>query len=92
MKYEEAFTTVEQSLKQVLDSDLEINEDMQLLGEASVLDSMNLVELCLALEDEASKLGFKFDWTSSTAMSKTKSFFRNVKALAEEFANQSKSQ
>ena len=44
--------------------DTKVDEEMQLIGGDSVLDSMKLVELCMALEDKASDLGFEFDWTS----------------------------
>ena len=50
---------------------------------------MKLVEVCLALEDLADEHGFEFDWTSEAAMSKSRSMFRSVVALAEEFASQS---
>ena len=53
------------------------------------LDSMKLVELCLTLEDKASDIGFEFDWTSDTAMSKSRSMFRTAGTLIEEFINQS---
>ena len=33
--------------------------------------------------------GFEFDWASEAAMSKSRSMFRNVLALAEEFSKQS---
>ena len=36
----------------------EISEDSPLIGSESLLDSMKLVELCLALEDKATELGF----------------------------------
>ena len=36
---------------------------------------MNLVEICLALEDKSSGLGFEFDWTSENAMFKLKGIF-----------------
>ncbi len=62
---------------------------MQLIGNDPILDSMKLVEVCLALEDLAEGHGFEFDWTSEIAMSKSRSMFRSVAALAEEFANQS---
>ena len=66
-----------------------ISEDMPLVGGDSVLDSMKLVELWIALEDKASALGFEFDWTSDTAMSKSRSMFRTAGTLIEEFINQS---
>ena len=67
----------------------DISEEMQLIGGESLLDSMKLVEVCLVLEDLADEHGFEFDWTSEAAMSKSRSMFRSVAALAEEFANQS---
>ncbi len=62
---------------------------MQLIGGKSLLDSMKLVEVCVTLEDIAENHGFEFDWTSATTMSRTRSMFRNVNALAKEFAKQS---
>lgn len=67
----------------------ELTQETPLIGSGSLLDSMRLVELCLALEDQASDLGFRFDWTSESAMSRSRSMFRSVGALAEEFARQS---
>ena len=66
----------------------EANEDSKLLEE-DLLDSMTLVEVCLSLEDVADNHGFEFDWTSETALSKSKSMFRSVTSLAEEFSSQS---
>jgi hypothetical protein len=43
--------------------------------------------LCLSLEEIAEE-GFEFDWTSKTAMSKSKSMFRSIESLAEEFLSQ----
>jgi hypothetical protein len=68
---------------------VKISEDMHLIGEESLLDSMNLVEVCLLLEDLAGEHGFEFDWTSEAAMSRSRSMFRSVFTLAEEFAKQS---
>ena len=62
---------------------------MQLVGEKSTLDSIKLVQVCVALEDIAEKYGFEFDWTSATTMSQTQSMFRSVNSLAKEFAKQS---
>jgi hypothetical protein len=52
---------------------------------------MKLVELCLELEDKAGDLDFEFDWTSEAAMSRSRSLFRTVASLAEEFHAQSQS-
>ena len=72
-----------------LEDDIQVTEQMQLIGGESLLDSMGLVTVCLELEDIAYEEGFEFDWTSDAAMSKSRSMFRTVAALAEEFANQS---
>ena len=76
-------------INDALEGKAEISEEMQLIGGASSLDSMKLVEVCLALEDLADEHEFEFDWTSEAAMSRSRSMFRNVAALAEEFAKQS---
>lgn len=76
-------------ITEILGGEIQIFEDTNLVGSNSILDSMKLVEVCLALEDLADEHGFEFDWTSETAMSKSRSMFRSVAALAEEFANQS---
>lgn len=65
-----------------------VAEDTPLIGGESRLDSMKLVELCLALEDKAADLGFDFDWTSDVAMSKSRSMFRTAGYLATEFISQ----
>lgn len=59
-----------------------------LIGDGSVLDSMKLVNLCIALEDLAADNDFDFDWTSSAAMSRSRSMFRTADALANEFISQ----
>ena len=74
------------------DRDTAITEEMKLIGDNSVLDSMKLVELCLALEDKAAEMGFEFDWTSDTAMSRSRSMFRTAGSLASEFQAQIEAQ
>lgn len=76
-------------IKAALEDKVEITDEMQLIGGDALLDSMTLVEVCLALEDLADDHGFEFDWTSEAAMSRSRSMFRSVAALAEEFAKQS---
>ena len=66
----------------------EVTDSTPLIGEDSQLDSMKLIELCLDLEDMASKLNFEFDWTSEKAMSKLGSIFMNVGTISTEFINQ----
>ena len=85
----QATKIVIEAISDTLKRKTQIFEDMQLIGGDSLLDSMNLVEVCLLLEDIADEHGFEFDWTSEAAMSKSRSMFRTVSALAKEFANQS---
>jgi acyl carrier protein len=89
MNIEKSKSIVKEILTEVLDSKIEIKDEMQLIGGEALLDSMKLVEVCLSLEDAADDKSFEFDWTSESAMSKSRSMFRTVEALAEEFLNQS---
>jgi acyl carrier protein len=70
------------------DKSVNITEETMLIGDGRILDSMKLVELCLALEDMASEKGFEFDWTSDAAMSRSRSMFRTVGSLTAEFLEQ----
>ncbi len=88
MNLEKAKEIVIQVILEVIESKHEISEQTQLIGSDNSLDSMQLVEVCLALEDLAEKYDFNFDWTSEAAMSKSHSMFRTVATLAEEFFNQ----
>ena len=81
----EVFSQILQLLE---NKSLTVTDDMPLIGGESVLDSMKLVELCLALEDKAADIGFEFDWTSDAAMSRSRSMFRTAGSLASEFINQ----
>jgi hypothetical protein len=74
--------------KLISDKSLTVADDMPLIGSESVLDSMKLVELCLALEDKAVDMGFDFDWTSDAAMSRSRSMFRTAGSLVAEFVSQ----
>ena len=70
MNIEQAKEIVMFAINDALEVKEEITEEMQLIGGDSLLDSMKLVEVCLALEDLADEHGFEFDWTSDAAMSK----------------------
>jgi len=72
----------------VKDVSAALTADTVLIGDGRVLDSMTLVELCLRLEDRAASIGFEFDWTSESAMSRSRSMFRTVGTLQEEFSRQ----
>ena len=71
-----------------LGGDSPVSDDTPLIGDDRALDSMKLLEVCLSLEDLASQRGFEFDWTSETAMSKSRSMFRTAGTLAAEFLSQ----
>lgn len=73
------------------DKSVAVNDDMRLIGGDSMLDSMNLVQVCLALEDKAAQMGFEFDWTSEAAMSRSRGMFRTAGSLAAEFIAQMES-
>ena len=81
----EVFSQIAQLLE---NKSLLVTDDMPLIGSEGVLDSMKLVELCLALEDKAAEIGFEFDWTSDAAMSRSRSMFRTAGSLAAEFFSQ----
>jgi len=76
----------------LVDKDVAVSDETPLLGDGSALDSMTLVELCIALEDMAAEMGFEFDWTSDTAMSRSRSIFRTAGSLAAEFEDQMEGQ
>jgi acyl carrier protein len=81
----EVFSQIAQLLE---NKSVTVTDDMQLIGGKGVLDSMKLVELCLALEDKAEEIGFEFDWTSDVAMSRSRSMFRTAGSLVVEFISQ----
>lgn len=92
MEQASAINLVKELVHEALLSDgitVVVTEVSSLIGSDSALDSMKLVELCLALEDVASDQNFEFDWTSNSAMSRSQSMFRSIKSLADEFVRQS---
>ena len=74
------------------DANAEISEDASLVGEGSLLDSMALVQVCLRLEELADDQDFVFDWTSEATLSRSRSVFRSVSTLADEFTRQKDAQ
>jgi acyl carrier protein len=86
-------STIKQNIYQIIlniieDKSIIISDDTPLIGDSRALDSMKLVELCLSLEDFAEEKNFEFDWTSSQAMSRSRSMFRTAGSLASEFEAQ----
>ena len=92
MQQDMASQIVCDKISAVLNNGQEVDSQMRLIGSEASIDSMKLVEICLALEDAADELGFEFDWTSENAMSRSRSIFRTVESLASEFASQAKSE
>ena len=72
------------------DDDIEINANTNLVGGNSMLDSMGLVQTCIALEDKSQEHGFNFDWTSEKAMSTMSSVFKTPSSLVQEYNRQLK--
>ena len=89
MNLDEAKKIVVETIETALEGKASVYDDMQLIGGDSLLDSMQLVEACLSLEDIADEHGFEFIWNSEAAMSKSRSMFRTVTSLAEELSSQS---
>lgn len=92
MNFKDVFEIIHDLIYKIIDSkEIEINENSRLIGSDALLDSMGLVELCVNLEDRASDMGFEFDWTSESAMSRTSSIFGTAGSLASEFFRQMQS-
>lgn len=65
----------------------DLTENTRLIGCDAALNSRELVELLLALEEFAEqRLGINFDWTSDSAMSEARSVYRTLGSLAEHVA------
>ena len=65
-----------------------VDKTTPLIGGEGTIDSVDLVEMCLELEDFAVELGFEFDWASEKAMSATNSIFKDAGSLSKEFIRQ----
>lgn len=84
---------IEQQIIQVIADILETEPEtlspaMPLVGTNGILDSIQLVSLCIALEDMAIAQGRAFDWTSEKALSPASSMFSSIKTLTGEFIKQ----
>ena len=69
------------------DKSFKIMDDTPIV-QTEAIDSMKLVEICIALEDKAEKMGFEFDWTSENTMSRSRSIFKSAGSIADEFIKQ----
>lgn len=77
-----------QIISEILQEDFMLQEETPLIGGNSSIDSMNLVQICIALEDKSRNDDFEFDWTSEKAMSELNSIFKNPKTLTKEYNRQ----
>ena len=76
-------------IEEIVDGEgIEIDGNSPLIGGNSSIDSMNLVQICLALEEKSTEDNFIFDWTSEKAMSTMSSIFRDPTSLTEEYNRQ----
>tara|TARA_B100001989_G_scaffold10088_1_gene6522 strand:- start:4681 stop:4959 length:279 start_codon:yes stop_codon:yes gene_type:complete len=75
-------------IKDIIEDDFDINPDEPLIGGNSLIDSMALVQVCIALEEKSLVEGFNFDWTSEKAMSSMNSIFRTPRTLVDEYNRQ----
>ena len=87
-------TFVLEKIRELIEEDentnINIGSESLLIGGDPNMDSMNLVQLCLALEEKAMEMGFEFDWTSEKAMSELNSIFKTPATLTSEFNRQFK--
>lgn len=89
MDKNEAIKAITSVLQDILDEEFDLVAETELIGGDAILDSMKLVQFCVALEDVAEEKGFEFDWTSEEAMSRSQSMFRTIESLSDEFSRQS---
>jgi len=75
-------------INDIVNDDFELDETSTLVGGKSMIDSMNLVQICISLEERSQKDGFEFDWTSEKAMSELNSIFRTPETLTKEYNRQ----
>ncbi len=84
MKVEELLEII----NEIVDEDIKLEPSTPLVGGNSSIDSMNLVQICIALEEKSQDDGFNFDWTSEKAMSAMNSIFRSPESLNAEYNSQ----
>ena len=75
-------------IKQTVNEKIELSASSPLIGESSKIDSMNLVQICISLEERSQFDGFDFDWTSEKAMSSLNSIFKTPESLTKEYNSQ----
>lgn len=69
--------------------DISVQNDSKVFGQGGLLDSMQLVELMLALEDFCVTEGLEFNWNNDATFSEKRSVYRTVGTLADFIAEMS---
>lgn len=85
---EEIYNAIKEAL---VDKSVIVTDEMPLIGDASPLDSMGFVDLCLQLQELATKNSFTFDWSGDSPSSDFHKLFKNVESLVKSFEVQMKS-
>ena len=67
---------------------LALTEESELVGRNQVIDSIQLVQMSVILQDDLESKGYSFDWSSENAMSSQLSIFRTVSSLADYISSQ----
>ena len=75
-------------IQRITENSIGIDPHSPLVGSGSLIDSMGLVQICIALEERSQEDGFTFDWTSEKAMSSLNSIFKSPESLAAEYNRQ----
>lgn len=65
-----------------------INDNFQLFGKDSIIDSMGLVNIIIDIESNFLDKGYEISLTSEKAMSQKNSPFRTIESLSEYIFNQ----
>tara|TARA_B100000212_G_C26963233_1_gene359376 strand:+ start:224 stop:481 length:258 start_codon:yes stop_codon:yes gene_type:complete len=75
-------------IKDVVEVEISLDKDTPLIGGNSEIDSLNMVEICMALEEKANDQGFEFD--SEKVMSSIDTIFKSPETLTIEYNRQMK--
>jgi acyl carrier protein len=89
MNLEQSKAAIIRVIADVSEGHIQASADTKLSGPGSSVDSLRILEVCIALESLAEEHGFTFDWTSDQAMARSATVFQTVTSLAQDFATQS---
>ena len=75
-------------IKEVVEDEIDLFDETPLVGGSTIIDSMNLVLICIALEEKSHTDNFQFDWRSEKIMSSINSIFKTPSTLCKEYNRQ----